>query len=599
MDLLVAVAALSAYAYSTIALLTGSTHLYYDVTAAVIVVVSLGRYYEEQVRSDATARLSAVTAARSSEATRLTDGGRETVAVDSLTAGDEVVVAPGERVPVDGTVVEGVANVDESVVTGESLPVTREPGDEVVGGSVVMDDALVVEAGPDAGSTADRIAAALWEIQASRPGVQRLADVIATVFVPLVLVLGAAVAGFQLGTGAGVESALLSGLVVLLVSCPCAIGLATPLAVSAGLRDALEKGLVVTNETVFEVAPDADTVVFDKTGTLTTGEMAVTGVHGDPESLRMAAAVEQYASHPIADALLGAATDGSGDISPGAVADGGIDTGRHTEDTPTAVSRRGEKESASEADRPAGRLPEVADFTRHPGSGVSGTVDSRRVVVGAPAFVAEKTGSVPDDLRSEVGRIEAEGGLPVAVGWKGSVRGVVAVTDRRREEWEAAVEQFADCEVAVLTGDDSGAAERFRDHPAVDQVFAGVPPDGKVETVRRFAASGTAVMVGDGTNDAPALAEADLGIAMGEGTARAADAADVVVTDGDLRRVGDVFDVATGTRRRIRENIGWAFCYNAVAVPLAVAGVLNPLFAAVAMAASSVIVVSNSRRRVA
>jgi len=592
MDLLVATAAVSAYAYSTLALAGGSTHLYFDVTAAVVMVVSLGRYYEERIRSEATSRLSAVTAARSNEATRLTDDGRETVPVDSLGQGDRLVVAPGERVPVDGTVVDGTADVDESLLTGELLPVTKEPGNRVVGGSVVVDDALVVSVGPDARSTADRIAAALWEIQASRPGIQRLADAIATVFVPLVLTLGLVVTGAALATGAGVASAMLAGLVVLVVSCPCAMGLATPLAVSAGLRDALDRGLVVTNETVFEVAPAAETVVFDKTGTLTAGEMAVTGVQGAEETLTLAAAVERYASHPVGDAILDAAI-GDGEPSPDTVADGGVETERGADDAGGVAGAH-----ADPTEREGHGLPTAESFTRHAGAGVSGTVDGRRVVVGTPELVTAEAGPVDADLQAEIDRVRDRGGLPVVVGWGGRARGVVAVADRPRSEWDAALAKFADCEVAVLTGDDSGGAGQFRDHPAVDRVFAGVPPDGKVETVRRLAATGTTVMVGDGTNDAPALAAADLGIAMGEGTARAADAADVVVTGDDLTAVGEIFDVAAGTRRRIRENIAWAFCYNAVAVPLAVAGLINPLFAAVGMAASSLIVVSNSRRSV-
>ena len=582
MDLLVSVAALSAYSYSTVALATGSTHLYYDVSVAVVMVVTFGRYYEGNVRSQATSLLTAVTTAREREAVRLTDDGRETVDTDDLEPGDRLVVAPGARIPVDGTVLDGIADVDESVLTGESLPVTKQPGDVVVGGSVVTDDALVVAVGPDVESTADRIATALWEIQSTTPGVQRLADALATVFVPLVLVLGTTVAAWQLLTGGSVAAALLAGLVVLVVSCPCAMGLATPLAISAGLRDALGRGVVVANEAVFEVAPEADVVVFDKTGTLTTGEMTVSDVAGDEHTLRFAAAVERFSSHPVADAILDATK------------------GEQTAATDGGVAVTPDSSDDNEASRPNNtwRVPEARDFTRHPGAGVSGTVDSHRVVVGTPELVEDRLGPVPDDLQRHVEQVEARGELAVVVGWKGRAQGVIAVGDREREEWEQVTETFADREIVVLTGDDGPAADRFREHPGVDSVFAGVPPDGKVETVRRLAATGTTVMVGDGTNDAPALAAADLGIALGDGTARAIDAADVVVADSDLTAIETVFDLASGTRRRIRENICWAFLYNAVAVPLAVAGLINPLFAALAMAASSIIVVTNSRRSV-
>ncbi len=580
MDLLVSIAALSAYGYSTVALATGSTHLYYDVSVAVVMVVTLGRYYEGTIRSRATDALSAVTAARTNEATRLIDGGRETVPIDALKPGDRLVVAPGERVPVDGIVTEGIADVDESVLTGESLPVTKAPGDTVVGGSLVADDALVITI-EDTESAADRIATALWEIQSHSPAVQRFADTLATVFVPLVLALGTAVTVWQLLSGGTVAVALLAGLTVLVVSCPCAMGLATPLAVSGGLRDALGRRIVVTNESVFEVAPDADTLVFDKTGTLTMGEMEVVDVFGHDETLRLAAAVERFASHPVADAILeAAASDAEATEKPRA--DGGAIGWAATETLDSAAER----------------IPNARAFTRHPGEGVSATVESRRVVAGTPALLAERTGPLSDDLIARVEAVERRGELPIVVGWGEKARGVITVADRERPGWESVMDTFADREIVILTGDSDAGAERFRDHPAVDAVFTGVPPDGKVETVRRLAANGTTVMIGDGTNDAQALAAADLGIAMGDGTARAIDAADVVVSDNDLGALSDVFELANGTRRRIRENIGWAFLYNAIAVPLAVFGLINPFFAAAAMAASSVLVVTNSRRSV-
>jgi Cu2+-exporting ATPase len=588
MDLLIAVAAVAAYAYSTLALATGSTHLYYDVTVVIIMVVTLGRYYEDRSRSRATERLSAVTAARVTEAVRLTDEGRETVSIDALSPGDELIVAPGERIPVDGTVADGVAAVDESLLTGESMPETKRPGDAVIGGSVVTDDALVVEVGPGVESTADRIATTLWEIQSASPGVQRFADALATIFVPLVLVLAAVVTAWQILAGGTVAAAMLAGLTVLVVSCPCAMGLATPLAISAGLRDALDHGIVVTNESVFETAPHAETVVFDKTGTLTAGEMVVDDVTGNEDTLRRAGAVERYASHPVADAILAAIPADESDEAVG-------------EDSPTATDGG----VASSPDRPhpspagqADSLPRATDFTRHAGAGVEAIVDGSRTIVGTPALLEREFGPLPAALADTVEAIEADGGLPVVVGWDGQVRGVVAVTDREREGWREALSVFEDQRVVILTGDQGPGAERFRDHPGVDEVFAGVPPDGKVETVRHLGLAETTAMVGDGTNDAPALAEADLGIAVGDATARATNGADVVVTSEQLPAVERVFDLAAGTRRRIRQNVAWALCYNAVAVPLAVTGLINPLFAALAMATSSILVVTNSRRPV-
>ncbi|SEH63662.1 Cu2+-exporting ATPase [Halopenitus malekzadehii] len=598
MDLLVSVAALSASAYSTLALVSGSTHLYYDVSVAIVLVVTIGRYYEDRVRSRATGLLERATADRVAEAERLTDTGRESVPVDALDPGDRVVVHAGDRVPVDGTVAEGIAEVDESVITGESLPVRVEPGDEVVGGATVLGgveaeassteaagdgttESIVVTVGPEARSTADRLAAALWEVQTTTPGVQRFANALATVFVPVVVTLGVLVTGWRLLAGAPVEAALLAGLTVLVVSCPCAMGLATPLAIAGGLRDALERGVIVTDGSVLETARDAETIVFDKTGTLTAGSMRVRDVHGDPATLERAATIERRADHPVAEAILEAAeTPESTGTAP------------HATDGGRAVGRSVEKRAVDRS---------VAAFHTHPGAGVSGRIegsDGDRVVVGTPSLVERECGALPATLTEHVAAAENAGARPVAVGWDGDARGVIVVGDRERAGWTETLEAFADREVVVLTGDAGPRADRFRDHPAVDDVFAGVPPDGKLETIRRLSTQGTTAMVGDGTNDAPALAAADLGIAMGDGTARALEAADVVVTEEDLRAVETVFDLAAGTRRRVRENVAWALGYNAVAIPLAVVGALNPLFAALAMAASSAIVVTNSTRSV-
>ena len=589
MDLLVAIAASAAYVYSVIALALGRTHLYFDVTVMVVMVVTLGRYYEGKLRFDATRRLSSITDARVNEATRLLADGRETVPVDRIQPGDSLLVKPGERVPLDGQISHGRADVDESLLTGESLPVTREAGDRVVGGSTVIDGTITVEVGPSAASTLDRIAETMWEIQSETGGVQRFADALATIFVPAVLVLGVAVTAWQLLSGVPVADALLWGLTILLVSCPCAMGLATPLAISGGLRDALAQGVVVTNEIVFERAPDADILIFDKTGTLTSGEMTVNSVAGDERTLERAATLERLASHPVADAILEANRDGTyrsrDGIDHPARADGGV----RAEDLNEPASEA--PDSLSEA------LPDVEEFREHPGSGVSGEFDGRRVVVGTPDLVRTEAGPIDAEMEEEIARIREAGRLPVVVGWDGTGRGVIEVADRARQTWADVLDGFEQRDVVILTGDDSSADE-FEAHPAVDHVFTGVPPDGKTEVVRRFRADGITVMVGDGTNDAPALAAADLGIAMGEGTADASEAGDAVLVKNDLRGVNTVFELARGTRRRIRENIAWALLYNAIALPLAVAGLINPFFAAVAMALSSLVVVTNSRRAV-
>jgi Cu2+-exporting ATPase len=592
MDLLLFVAILSAFAYSTLALATGSVHLYYDVAIAIVLVVTAGGYYEDRLKRQATGRLSQLTAMREREAHRCADDGTlETIPVEDLAAGDEIVVRPGERVPIDGTVCEGIAAVDEAVLTGESLPQTKRPGDDVVGGGVVTDEALVIRVAEGAQSTLDRITALLWAVQSQRPGVQRFADRLATVFVPLVLVLGGTVTAWRVATGEPASGALLAGLTVLVAACPCAMGLATPLAVAGGLRDALDRGIVVTSNAIFETAPDLETVVFDKTGTLTTGEMTVRSIVGDRESADAAAAIEQHSAHPVASAIVeDARTRADGGLADGAGADEAAADGTGADGTGT------DEVDASPA---AGENPlaaTVTDVDRHPGAGVSGRVDGDRVVVGTPTLVQERTGSLPAELLDVVEEAQSAGDVPVVVGRENRAEAVVTVGDREREDWESVLSTLDEHRIVVLTGDDERAAASFREHPAVDDVFAGVPPDGKVATVQRLRADGPTAMVGDGTNDAPALSAADVGIAIA-GTAAAGEAADVVLPDGRLRDVPAVFDLARATRRRIRENVGWALCYNAVALPLAALGVLNPLLAAVAMAGSSILVVTNSRRR--
>jgi Cu2+-exporting ATPase len=566
MDLLVALAAVTAYVYSTGVLLTGGVEVYYDVSVVIVVVVTVGNHYEARIRERAAGHLTDLTEERVDEARRRGPDGTETVPLEDLDPGDEVVVRAGERVPVDGVVTEGTGAADESLVTGESLPARKAPGDEVVGGAMLVDGGVVVEVGEDATSTADRLVATLWSVQSGRPGAQRLADRLAAAFVPLVLAVAAVATGVALLTGAAPTNAFLTGLAVLVVSCPCALGLATPLAVASGVREALDRGVVVTSGEVFERATETDVVVLDKTGTLTTGEMAVHGVHTDDtdgadgaserEVLARAAAVETFAEHPVARAI---------------------------------------------ADRAAPTDPTVEGFTDHPGRGVSADVDGERVLVGRPALFEAEGWTVPGSLADRARRTEEAGQVPALVGWDGRARGLVVAGDRPREGWESAVADLASGgrRVVVLTGDGEAAVRPFRESPHVDEVFAGVPPEGKAAVVERLRGDGTVAMVGDGSNDAPALAAADLGIALESGTRLAADAADVVVTTGDLATVPAVFELTRAARRRVRANIGWAFLYNAVAVPLAAVGMINPLFAALAMAASSLLVVANSARPMA
>ena len=553
MDLLVAVAATTAYVYSTIAMALGQVDVYFDIAIVVVLAVTIGDYYQERVRRRATSRISAITDERSETARRRTAAGTETIDHSEIDGRDELVVREGEQVPVDGSVVDGTGAVDEALVTGESLPITKGPGDEVIGGGTLVDGGLVVRADEEPTSTADRLVETLWNVQSGVAGPQRLVDRIAAVFVPLVFVLAGLTTVGHLAVGSGTTPALLTGLTVLVVSCPCALGLATPMAVAAGIRDALADGIVITDKGVLETATEIETVAFDKTGTLTTGEMTVRDVVGDDATLAYAAAVEQFATHPVAEAIVA-----------------------------------------------AGDPPEepVTEFGNYPGQGVGATVGNREVLVGGHDLLVDRGWTIPPTFEEEYRSAPADT-VPSYVGWDGQVRGVVVAGDAFRPEWESVVAALAETyRVVVITGDDPGAARMLDAKPAVDEVFAGVPPEAKAAVVERLTATETVAMVGDGSNDAPALAAADVGIAMERGTRLAVDAADVVVTTDALTPIPSIFETTRGTRRRVRENLGWAFLYNGIAVPLAVAGLLNPLFAAIAMATSSLLVVVNSTRSV-
>jgi Cu2+-exporting ATPase len=552
MDLLVALAAVSAYAYSTLAAALGRIDIYYDVTVAIVVVVTAGNYYESSIKKRAMGMLSELTDEQVSTATLLDGGETTTVDVSQLSEGDRVLVRTGDRIPLDGTVVDGEGTVDEAVVTGESLPVSKASGEEVVGGSVLSDGSLTVEVGEGATSSIDRVTDLLWNLQSANSGVQKLADKLAVIFVPAVVLLAAVAGVTYLALGAGPTQAVLVSLTVLLVSCPCALGLATPLAVASGIRDAIERSIVVFDETVFERFRGVDTVVFDKTGTLTTGELEVKRADAPDPAIAAAGALERRSSHPVASAI---------------------------------------------ADPFAGAADSVQAFESH-ANGVAGTVDGTEAVVGHPELFDEYGWTVPEELRDRTAEVRSNGDLPILVGRDGGAEGLIVLGDEPRPGWEEIVTGLADrgVDVVLLTGDESEATATFRDHPAIDQVFAGVPPEGKAETVRRLGAGRTLAMVGDGTNDGPALASADVGIALGSGTAIAVDAADVAIVDDDLGSVETVFDLSKATGKRVKQNIGWAFCYNGIAIPLALSGLLNPLFAAVAMAASSLLVVTNSSR---
>ncbi|WP_247730790.1 heavy metal translocating P-type ATPase [Halovivax limisalsi] len=625
MDLLVALAASAAYVYSTLAVAVGRVDVYYDVTVAIVLVVSVGGYYEGKIKRRATEKLADLSTAGVETATRYEpDGSTTEIDVDDLEDGDRVLVRGGERIPVDGIVSDGEGRpkggprngerrepragkgaVDEAVITGESLPVTKRAGDTVVGGSILTEGSLVVQIEGEPTSSVDRIADLVWDLQSATSGVQQLADRLATIFVPLVSTIAIIVTGAYLLLGASAPDAMLVGLTVLIVSCPCALGLATPLAVASSVREALDRGVVVFDETVFERIRDVDVVVFDKTGTLTTGTMEVLDARAPDDLLERVAILEQRSAHPVAGAIADAfgpnasATDGEAPSTTGPHSSAGADPATDG-GVPAGESAAMDADDTENADDTAADIAaddRLSEFTSY-ATGVGGTVDGEDVLVGHPDLFAERGWTVPDDLAESIATERGFGRVPVLVGREGTAAGLVVVGDEPREGWDETIAGLADRGVAVvvLTGDDEEAASFFRAHDGVERVFAGVPPEGKAETVRRLRSRGKTAMVGDGTNDAPALASADLGIALGGGTALAADAADVAIVDDDLSSLETVFAIATAARRRVRQNIAWAFAYNAIAIPVVIAGFLNPLFAALAMGLSSALVVTNSSR---
>lgn len=575
-DLLVATTAASAYVYSTLAVLVGRNDIFYDLTLVVAASVTAAVFYESTIKQRALGRLTDLTVSQVDSARVYdSDGTTRDVPIEDLTPDDRVLVRQGERIPVDGVLDEGECTVDEAVVTGESLPVPKTEGDDVLGGSVVTTDAAVVRVGDGTTSSVDRITDAVWEIQSTDHGVHRRADRLASRAIGIVV--GAAVlvglGGFAFGVGSSRSVLLFLG--VLLVGSPWALGLATQLSVASSLREALDRGIVVFDETVFERLRDIDVVVFDKTGTLTTGNMEVIEADVSPGLLEAVAELERRASHPTADAIV-SAFDQSIAETDESRADGGV---------------------SPESDPKNDSQDRVREFTTHT-SGIEGVVDGNSVLVGNLRLFEERQWTVTDDLEMRAIEIRRQGRLPVIVGRDGTAEGIIVVGDEPREGWADTITSFGSrgADVVVLTGDAEEATEFFEGHEHLTHVFADVPPEGKTATIRRLKSTGSVAMVGDGTNDAPALAEADLGISMGSGTALAADAADITIADDAIESVETAFDLAHAAKRRVGQNNGLALVYNAIAIPAAIVGMFNPLTAMVAVAAGGGLIVTNCSR---
>jgi Cu+-exporting ATPase len=542
----------------------GGDELYLEVAAVVTVFLLAGRYFEARAKRRAGAALQALLELGAKDVAVLDAAGAERrVPVEQLQPGDRFVVRPGEKVATDGVVEEGSSAVDQSLLTGESVPVEKHPGDEVAGASVNAGGRLVVRATRVGADTAlAQIARLVTDAQSGKAPVQRLADRVSGVFVPVVIGLAAATLGFWAGAGEDASFAFTAAVAVLIIACPCALGLATPTALLVGTGRGAQLGLLIKGPEVLESTRRVDTVVLDKTGTVTTGRMSLVGISpasGEERAdvLALAGALEDASEHPIAQ----------------------------------AVARAAREE--------LGALPAVEAFTNREGLGVEGVVDGRGVVVGRPSLMADWGLAVPADLAAAKDAAEARGRTAVLVGWDGRVRAVLEVADTVKPTSAAAVAALRDLGLrpVLLTGDNERTARAVAAEVGIDEVVAEVLPADKAAVVRRLQDEGRVVaMVGDGVNDAPALAQADLGLAIGTGTDVAIEASDLTLVSGDLRAAGDAIRLSRATLRTIKQNLGWAFGYNVAALPLAAAGLLNPLLAGAAMAFSSVSVVANALR---
>ncbi|WP_432140752.1 heavy metal translocating P-type ATPase [Streptomyces sp. bgisy084] len=583
MDTLVSLGTLAAFGWSVWALFFGGagmpgmrhgfdltvsrtdagTQIYLEAAAGVTAFLLLGRYLEARSKRRAGAALRALLELGAKDVAVLRDGREVQIPVAELAVGDRFVVRPGEKIATDGRVVAGAAAVDTSMLTGESVPVEVAPGDGVTGGTVNASGRLEIEAtSVGADTRLARMARLVEDAQNGKAAVQRLADRVSAVFVPVVLLIAAGtLAGWLLATGE-VTASFTAAVAVLIIACPCALGLATPTALMVGTGRGAQLGILIKGPEVLESTRRVDTVLLDKTGTVTSGRMRLQEVVAAPgvaedELLRLAGALEDASEHPVARAL------------------------------------------AEGAARRVGALPAVADFGNVPGLGVRGTVGGHRVLAGR-ARLAEEAGAVlPPELREALAAAAAAGRTAVVVAWDGRARGVLTVADAVKPGSAAAVRELRRLGMTpvLLTGDHEAVAAAVAAEVGIDEVIAGVLPEGKVAVVERLRARGrTVAMVGDGVNDAAALATADLGLAMGTGTDAAIEAGDLTLVRGDLRVAADAVRLARATLGTIKGNLFWAFGYNVAALPLAAAGLLNPMIAGAAMAFSSVFVVMNSLR---
>jgi Cu+-exporting ATPase len=582
MDTLVSLGVTAAYLWSLYALVSavagaGAHATYLEVASGVTTLILLGRYLESRAKRTAGAALRALLDLGAKHATVLRDGREISIPAGQLGVGDQFVVRPGEKIAADGIVIAGRSALDTSMLTGEPVPAEVGQGDAVTGGCVNVGGRLVVRATRVGADTQlAQLARLVTQAQAGKAPVQRLADRVSAIFVPAVLVLAAGTLAGWLASGASPARAFTAAVVVLIIACPCAMGLATPTAILVGTGRGAQLGILIKGPEVLESTRRVDTVVLDKTGTLTAGRMTLTDVLAAPgvaetDLLRLAAAVESASEHPIAAAI-----------------------------TAGALTRLALSPVGSPAPPRSLGILDVSDFAAYPGHGVSAVAEGRAVLAGHRAWLAGDWAlTIPPGLAERADQAEQAGQTVTLVAWDGQVRGLLTVADTIKPTARAAVTRLRDLGLhpVLLTGDNERAARAVADQVGIDDVIAGVDPVGKLAAVKRLQAEHrTVAMVGDGVNDAAALAQADLGLAMGTGTDAAIEAADLTLVGGDPRAVADAIILSRKTLATIKGNLGWAFGYNAAALPLAASGLLNPVIAAAAMAFSSVFVVTNSLR---
>lgn len=546
----------------TIERMSGTGNIYLEVAAGVTTFILAGRYFEKRAKRRAGSALRALMDLGAKDVTVIRDNVETRMPVDQLAVGDQFVVRPGEKIATDGVVVDGNSAVDASMVTGESVPVEVRPGDTVVGATVNAGGRLIVRASRVGADTQlAQMARLVEEAQTGKTEVQRLADRISGIFVPVVIAIAIATLGFWWGTGGSIAAAFTAAVAVLIIACPCALGLATPTALMVGTGRGAQLGILIKGPEVLESTRAIDTIVLDKTGTVTTGHMALVDVvttenEDRAEVLRLAGAVENASEHPIGTAITKAASE-------------------------------------------HGQLPPVAGFHSLPGLGVSGLVAGHSVLLGRPALLWAQDIELDDGLKTALQNAEQDGRTVIAVSWDGKARGLLVVADTVKPSSPQAIKELRALGLTpvLLTGDNSAVAQTIAKLVGIDEVTSEVMPAHKVEVIKRLQREGKVVaMVGDGVNDAAALAQADVGLAMGTGTDVAIEASDLTLVRGDLRTAVDAIRLSQSTLGTIKGNLFWAFAYNIAALPLAAAGLLNPMIAGAAMAFSSVFVVTNSLR---